>query len=214
MTVRARRGLRGAAAVAVVVVAGGLPGQTRRSSGTAGVTAFVGVSVAPMDRETVLSNQTVVVEGDRIAAVAPTGSIELPAGSVRIDAAGKYLMPGLIDMHVHIREAELSVYVANGITSVRNMWGYSSLPEIMRQVESGAVVGPTIYSASPGLDGPPGYWPQTQVIDDPARADALLAAQVAAGWLFVKVYQNLRPSSTRSTRGRSLSSTCMDTTSP
>ncbi len=194
MTVRARRGLRGAAAVAVVVVAGGLPGQTRRSSGTAGVTAFVGVSVAPMDRETVLSNQTVVVEGDRIAAVAPTGSIELPAGSVRIDAAGKYLMPGLVDMHVHIREAELPVYVANGITSVRNMWGYSSLPEIMRQVESGAVVGPTIYSASPGLDGPPGYWPQTQVIDDPARADALVAAQVAAGWLFVKVYQNLRPS--------------------
>ncbi len=191
MAVRVRRGLRGAAAVAVVVVAGGLPGQTRLSSGTAGVTAFVGVSVVPMDRETVLPDQTVIVEGDRIVAVGPTGSIGLPAGAVRIDAAGRYLMPGLVDMHVHIREHELFAYVANGITSVRNMWGYTALPEIMRQIESGAVVGPTIYSASPGLDGPPGYWPQTQVIDDPARADALVAAQVAAGWLFIKVYQNL-----------------------
>ncbi|HEY3170162.1 MAG TPA: amidohydrolase family protein [Thermoanaerobaculia bacterium] len=151
------------------------------------------MSVLPIDRDEVLADQTVIVEGDRIATLGPTGSVAIPADARRIDAYGRYLMPGLIDMHVHIRERELAAYVANGITSVRNMWGYVELPDIMRRIESGAVVGPTIYSASPGFDAPPPYWPQTQIIDDPAQADALVAAQVANGWLFIKVYQKLRP---------------------
>ena len=191
---RVRRAFSVAAASVLILAAGGVAGGTRRASRAAGVTAFVGVSVVPMDREVVLPDQTVIVEGDRISSIAPNGSVPIPAGASRIDASGKYLLPGLIDMHVHVRERDLTAYVANGITSVRNMWGYVALPGIMERVESGALVGPTIYSASPGLDGPPGYWPETQLIDDPARADALVAAQVDAGWLFVKVYQNLRPS--------------------
>src|SRR5439155_9264993 len=192
--VRVRRAFSVTAASVLILAAGGVAGGARRASRAAGVTAFVGVSVVPMDREVVLPDQTVIVEGDRISSIAPNGSVPIPAGASRIDASGKYLLPGLIDMHVHVRERDLTAYVANGITSVRNMWGYVALPGIMERVESGALVGPTIYSASPGLDGPPGYWPETQLIDDPARADALVAAQVDAGWLFVKVYQNLRPS--------------------
>jgi len=191
--VRVRRALSVASASVLALVAGGIPGGARRVSRAAGVTAFVGVSVVPMDQEIILPDQTVIVEGDRISSIAPDGSVPIPSGASRIDAAGEYLMPGLIDMHVHVREGDLAAYVANGITSVRNMWGYGALPGIVERIESGARVGPTIYSASPGIDGPPGYWPETQLIDDPARADALVAAQVRAGWLFVKVYQNLRP---------------------
>jgi imidazolonepropionase-like amidohydrolase len=187
------RTLRRATVVAAVLSLGSLSPRIGASSGAPSTTAFVGVSVIPMDHEGILRDQTVLVQGDRITAVAPTGSVEIPADARWIDAAGKYLMPGLIDMHVHIREQELSAYVENGITSVRNMWGYRELPDIQRRIERGTVVGPTIYSASPGFDAPPPYWPQTQIIDDPGKADALVAEQIANGWLFIKVYQKLRP---------------------
>ena len=64
--------------------------------------AFVNVSVVPMDRDRILSGQTVVVEGDRITALGSTGSVTIPAGAVRIDGRGKFLIPGLAEMHAHI----------------------------------------------------------------------------------------------------------------
>jgi imidazolonepropionase-like amidohydrolase len=92
---------------------------------------------------------------------------------------------------VHIRRRELRAYVDSGVTSVRNMWGYDALPAVMGDIEEHRVVGPTIYSASQGLDGTPADWPETQIIDDPAAADAVVAAQVDAGWRFLKVYNTL-----------------------
>ena len=65
-------------------------------------TAFVGVHVIPMDRDTVLRDQTVVVREGRIVSVGPNGKTEVPAGAVRVDGAGKFLMPALAEMHAHI----------------------------------------------------------------------------------------------------------------
>jgi hypothetical protein len=161
MTPATRRIIGISAVVAVILAGGTFSPRVRGSADATSITALVRVSVLPIDRDEVLADQTVIVEGDRIATLGPTGSVAIPADARRIDAYGRYLMPGLIDMHVHIRERELAAYVANGITSVRNMWGYVELPDIMRRIESGAVVGPTIYSASPGFDAPPPYWPQT-----------------------------------------------------
>ena len=144
-----------------------------------------------MDTERVLRDHTVLVIGDRIAAVGPDGSVTLPAGTPVVDVHGAYVTPGLIDMHVHIRRSELDDYVRAGITSVRNMWGYQALPATMRAIEDGALLGPTIYSASQGIDASPGVWPETQFVDDPSQADAVVAAQVAAGWRFLKVYNSL-----------------------
>jgi imidazolonepropionase-like amidohydrolase len=67
----------------------------------AGVTVFVDVNVVPMDSERALANQTVVVEGGRITALGPTAKVTVPAGAVRIDGRGKYLIPGLGNMHAH-----------------------------------------------------------------------------------------------------------------
>src|SRR6185436_10075282 len=79
------------------------------------VTAFVGVTVIAMDSDRAASDQTVVVDGSQIVAVGPTSSVEVPAGATRIDGKGKYLMPGLADMHVHLfEEEEMILYVANG----------------------------------------------------------------------------------------------------
>ncbi len=157
--------------------------------------AIVHASVVPMDDDRVLRDQVVLVAGDRIAAVGPVGAVAIPPGNGIVDVRGAYVLPGLIDMHVHIRRTELAAYVDSGVTSVRNMWGYSTLPTVMADVAAGRLLGPTIYSASPGLDGTPAVWPETQLVDDPAVADATVAAQVAAGWRWIKVYSSLSPAS-------------------
>lgn len=63
--------------------------------------AFVDVSVIPMDSERILQHQTVLIKGDRIAAIGPAAQLRVPSSSIRVDGRGKFLMPGLADMHVH-----------------------------------------------------------------------------------------------------------------
>ncbi len=102
-------------------------------------------------------------------------------------------MPALIDMHVHLSSADLDAYVNAGIGTVRNMWGFASIATMQRDIEAGARVGPTIISASPGLDGPPAQWPGTLLITDAREARALVRAQADAGWPYLKVYTRLTP---------------------
>ena len=64
--------------------------------------AFVDVTLVPMDSERIVPHQTVIVRDGRIAAIGATETLSLPAGALRIDGRGKYLMPGLADMHAHI----------------------------------------------------------------------------------------------------------------
>jgi imidazolonepropionase-like amidohydrolase len=94
----------------------------------ASVTAFVDVSVIPMDRERVLPHQTVVVQNGRITALGATREVHIPPGATRIDGQGKFLMPGLSDMHTHLAyggtmhaERWLFLLFASGITTVRNV---------------------------------------------------------------------------------------------
>ena len=182
---------RALAAAIPVGLAGLLLAAAPRPKAASRSFAIVHASVVPMDSERVLPDHTVLVVGDRIAAVGPDGAVALPEGTPLVDARGAHVTPGLIDMHVHIRRSELDDYVHSGITSVRNMWGYQALPATMRLIEDGTLLGPTIYSASQGIDASPGVWPETQFVDDPSQADAVVAAQVAAGWRFLKVYNSL-----------------------
>lgn len=152
------------------------------------------VHVIPMTADTVLRHQSVLVRDGRIAWSAPAGTREKPADTEVIEGRGRYVMPGLIDMHVHLSRADLPRYLESGITSVRNMWGHEGIMTLLTGIADGSIEGPTIYSASPGLDGSPPQWPATIVIEDPAQADSIVAAQVAASWRFIKVYTRLRPS--------------------
>src|SRR5262245_55491517 len=83
--------------------------------------AFVDVNVAPMDREFILAGQTVVVKDGKIVEMGASDKFKAPAGALRIDGRGKYLMPGLADLHIHLSDyneqhnaAMLRLYVANG----------------------------------------------------------------------------------------------------
>ncbi len=129
-----------------------------RSAATGATTAFVNVSVIPMDREQVLAGQTVVVRGGTIVDVGPTATVKVPAGATRIDGQGKFLMPGLGDMHVHFFSNEdngqfgdwymkprLFCYVANGVTSIRVMENDTMLVETRRKVLKGEVLGPAMH---------------------------------------------------------------------
>lgn len=161
--------------------------------GTGIVVALTGVSVIPMDSERVLADHTVVVEDGRIAAVGPTAAMSLSADTRVVDGSGTYVMPGLADMHVHLRTSDAPRYVAAGVTTVRNLWGFVELPAIVQSIQAGAVQGPTVYSLSSGLDGTPAKWPQTQIIMDPVDVAATIDGQVAQGYGTLKLYQDLRP---------------------
>jgi imidazolonepropionase-like amidohydrolase len=153
--------------------------------------AIVDVNVIPMDRERILESQTVVIQDGRITAIGSRNDVQTPAGATVINGKGKYLLPGLIDMHVHIRSAELNEYLPAGVTAVRNMWGYDELPATMQAIEAGTKSGPRIFSLTAGFDGSPAVWPQTQISDTPAAIRALVDRQYALGFREIKVYQKL-----------------------
>ncbi len=123
----------------------------------AGVLALTHVTVIDMTGAPPKRDLTVVITGNRIRAIAPSNQIRIPPGAEVINAAGKFLIPGLWDMHVHFTEIERSfpLFIANGVTSVRNMGG--ELEDLLRwraQVASGKLLGPRVLTCGPILDGP------------------------------------------------------------
>lgn len=160
-----------------------------------GALAFTHVTVIDMTGAPPRSDMTVVVAGERITAVGPAGQVRIPAGAQVVDAAGKFLIPGLWDMHFHVKEAERTfpLFVANGVTGVRNMGGdFQRLFEWREAVASGRLVGPRLVACGPVIDGP-----------QPANPDHALAvgsaqeARQAVDFLkrsgadFVKVYDGV-----------------------
>jgi hypothetical protein len=154
--------------------------------------AFEHVTVVPMDREVVVADQTVVLRDGRIAALGPTGMVTVPADARRLDGSGRYLMPGLADMHVHVwDENDLFLFVANGVTTVRNLFGDPLHLGWRARIERGELAGPRIYTAGPILDGQPAVWPGSVELTDPEEAAAVVAAQKEAGYDFLKPYARL-----------------------
>ena len=109
-----------------------------------------------VSRVTRLRNYTVLVSGRHIVAVGPSDSIALPVDVVRIDGRGSFVMPGLVDAHVHLlgdgAAADLPLYVASGITTVRNMQGASYHLRWRSEIARGARLGPTLYTTGPFSD--------------------------------------------------------------
>lgn len=159
-------------------------------------TAFIGVRVLTMaEAEERLMDQTVLVRGDRIVEIGPADEIDVPEDALRIDGAGKFLLPGLADMHVHLEYFEdpavLWLFLANGVTTVRNMDGRPYLLEWKKQIARSELPGPTIHTAGPLLDGDPPLRPDNTVVRDAPEARTAVAEQAAAGYDFIKVYTNL-----------------------
>jgi len=167
------------------------------------VLALVDVNVVPMDSDRVLAAQTVIVRDGAIAEVGPTGSVGIPPGAVRVAGAGRYLMPGLTDFHVHLRDpGELLSYLAYGVTSVVHLSGpMGNVPDVAAlraEVARGGTPGPTIYTSGRVLDGDPPIFPGTSVVVRTAEEAArVVAEQKDAGADLIKVYNNLEDGALR-----------------
>jgi imidazolonepropionase-like amidohydrolase len=159
-------------------------------------TAFVNVNVIPMDRERVLANQTVIVRNGMIAEIGDARRVKVPGDAFTIDGRGKYLIPGLVDMHTHllsdsdeypdsIAPDELRVMVANGVTTVRFMIGTPELLQLRARSAAGEIIAPTIYVASPHLTGR--EQGNNFVVKTPEEAREAVRKSKAAGYDFIKV---------------------------
>ena len=163
------------------------------------IVAFVGVNVVPMDVDRVLTDQTVIVRSDRIEALGATADVEVPAEAFRIEGRGRYLAPGLADMHVHLTSRtfeyvrnDFVLWLANGVTTVRVMWGSTGIVAERERIASGEILGPSLLVASPGIDAPGGTWTgSTPPVADADEARQRVADHAAAGYDFIKVYNDL-----------------------
>ena len=137
---------------------------TARGALAAGLLVVRHVSVIPMTTDTILRDATVIVRDGRITAIGPTSTTAVPRGAQLIEGTGKFLIPGLADMHVHLLSdgdevhdsagpAELGVMLANGVTAARLMIGTPEQLALRRDVAAGRVVGPQLWVASPQLTG-------------------------------------------------------------
>jgi len=167
-----------------------------RPAASAPVVAFVDVNLIPMDRQRVVAGQTVIVRGDRIEAIGPTRTTRVPAGAVQIAGRGKYLMPGLAEMHAHVLPAQAPgnaderlnrdiffLYVANGITTIRAMLGAPNQLVLRDRLAASELLGPTMYVAAPSLNGNSAPNPDTAV--------KLVRAHKAAGYDLLKIHPGL-----------------------
>ena len=151
--------------------------------------AFVNVNVVPMDEERIIAGQTVLVKDGLIAALGPASSIKIPPGALRIDGLGKYLLPGLADMHVHLEAfneeantAMLKLFIANGVTTVLNLYGTPAFLKLRERVERGETLGPAIYTSGPFISNAPVTTPT------PEEAERMVVEQKRAGYDLIKIH--------------------------
>jgi len=159
------------------------------------------VTVINPGNSSVAADRTVVIEGAKITSIAPSAGFPIPEGARVLDAHGQYLIPGLWDMHVHSafgdwfpggREVILPLFIANGVTGVRDMGG--DLPvlfEWRKQIAAGKLVGPRMVVSGPMLDGYlPGNklrFPSSVPITTPESAVAAVDSLKSEGVDFIKV---------------------------
>jgi Amidohydrolase family len=153
-------------------------------------TSITHVTVIDVAMGKKLADQTVVLQGERIVSVSAADSAAAPQGRV-IDAHGGFLIPGLWDMHVHVQDLEdLPLYIANGVTGVRMMFGAKDIKELRSRLST-APVSPEIIAGSAIVDGDPPVWPGSIVVHKPEEARRVVDEIKASGADFVKIYNGI-----------------------
>lgn len=158
-------------------------------------------------------NQSILIRDGIIEAVGSSLSLledKDKDKAILIDGTGKYVMPGLINMHTHLgdNQDDLKCYLVNGVTTIRNMWGYEGTRfinwlfgtrvfnhlNLKKEVEQGIVEGPSIYTAGPILDGDPPVFPKymyLHALKDRMQVQQIIKKQVNQGYDFIKIYHAL-----------------------
>ncbi|MGQ0838708.1 amidohydrolase family protein [Actinokineospora sp.] len=192
-----RRRFLGVLGGGLAVAGGVVPALSGTASAETGPTVLAGATLIDGTGGVPRRDSTVVLAGDRIVAVCPRS---VPPGARVLDLRGKYLIPGLWDLHVHsiaLDRVYPPLYVANGVTGIREMFGHShpTLPDLRDRVESGRVIGPRMVIGSTIVDGPGSVFGPVgaEVVTTEAEARAVVHRAAEQGADFVKVYSFLRP---------------------
>ncbi len=149
------------------------------------------VNVVPMDRETILENYDVVIKDGKIKAMGPSKSIKFDNKAVLIDGKGKYLIPGLAEMHAHVPPVDdispmkevLMLYALNGITTIRGMLGHPKHLELRKKIADGEIMGPRLYTSGPSFNG--------NTVKTEEEGINKVKEQKAAGYDFLKLHPGL-----------------------
>ncbi|HXB08953.1 MAG TPA: amidohydrolase family protein [Puia sp.] len=149
----------------------------------------------------IIRNQLLAISGDTVEAVDDTKMAGKYQAERHFDAKGKYVLPGLWDMHIHMRggdttiganKALLPLFLAYGVTTVRECGG-DITPSVMawrKQTASGELAGPRIFTSGPKLDGPQGVWAGSIPVETPAQVSAALDSLQKIHVDFVKIYDS------------------------
>lgn len=159
--------------------------------------ALTHVTIVDLQDGALHPGQTVLIQGNRIRWTGPAAEARVPAGARVVDARGRYVIPGLWDMHVHTsREGRARhfwpLFLANGVTGVREMGSYLDTLQHWRSEARGpGAVAPRIVFSSPMLDGAPPSWRHGYGVADAEAARAAVDSMHALGFDFLKVYNRL-----------------------
>jgi len=135
---------------------------------------------------------TVVITGSRISAIGETSKVRVPQDAQVVDATGKFVIPGLWDMHVHwYLKDYLPLFIANGVTGIRLMWGGPMHHAWRKEIEQGTLLGPRLVIASPIVDGPNPIWRGSLAVGNAAEAREAVRTSKQAGADFIKIYDRL-----------------------
>jgi len=164
--------------------------------------AITSVNVIPMDSANILSDQTVIVQNGLISAMTASSDAIIPADAITIDGSGKYVFPGLVDMHTHlgaevpitggIGRNQVQVYLAAGVTTILNQGDFlspfgNSLMSLRDAIIDGTVAGPTIYTASYAR-GQQDTGTSQQIVSTEQDGRTHVIDSKAAGYDYIKIY--------------------------
>jgi imidazolonepropionase-like amidohydrolase len=160
-------------------------------------TLFRNATVITMSHPPVLTGVDIEVRQGRIVGIAEGAGSTAGRVAQVIDCTGKYLIPGLCDMHAHLlTENDLALYIPNGVTTIRNMWGEPAFNEWRDKINQGEKVGPTVYNFGQIMDGDPPVRPadaHNVTVRTPEEARSEVLRMKAEGYDFIKVYSMLSP---------------------
>jgi hypothetical protein len=138
------------------------------------------------------TDTTVIIANDRITGIDKTGKLQLPEEAQVVDAKGKFLIPGLWDMHAHRGDIrQIPLFIANGVTGVRIMWGYPTHYAWRDEISRGSLLGPRLIIASPIIDGPKPFWPGSIGVGNEVEARRAVRQAKENGADFIKIYELL-----------------------
>jgi len=178
-------GIRNAKLITTLLI--GLIVVTRANADT---TIFVNVNIVPMTSEKIVPQQSLVVVDGRIAQIGDVDAVSVPKGATVVDGTDRFLMPGLGEMHAHVTgtdpeqiERLSTLFIANGITTIRGMLGQAGHLPLRDKFESGEIFGPRFITSGPSLNG--------RSVSGAADAARQVREQKAAGYDFIKIHPGL-----------------------